>query len=106
MNPESGKSLKTLTTLTALVKSKLSFNFCSSEKENENDSADTQCNGNRVSDESDQKSGQPRSNVRAPLTQRGNLPTENEVRNDFQVQQVDTMSMMDQLSRELGELVY
>lgn len=43
--------------------------------------------------------------MRAPLTQRGNLPTENEVKNDFKVHQVDTMSMMDQLSQELGELV-
>ncbi|KAL9980928.1 hypothetical protein ACROYT_G009570 [Oculina patagonica] len=79
------------------------------EKENKNDSADIQCNGpsneNRVAGESDQKvtaPGQPRSNMRAPLAQRGNLPTENEVKNDFKVHQVDTMSMMDQLSQELA----
>lgn len=79
------------------------------DKENENDSADIQCNGplhtKKVSDDSDEKhttTGQPGSNQQTPLSQRGNLPTENEVKNDFQVQQLDTMSMMDQLARELA----
>ena len=86
---------------------------CSSDKENENDSADIQCNGplyeKKVSDDSDEKhttAGQPWSNQQTPLSQRGNLPTENEAKNDFQVQQLDTMSMMDQLARELGEKLY
>ena len=84
---------------------------CFSEKENQNDSADIQCNGpshvNKVSDGIVQKPvapAQPKSSMRAPLTQRGNLPTENEVKNDLKVQQVDTMSMMDQLAQELGKM--
>lgn len=50
--------------------------------------------------------GQPRRKQQAPLSQLGNLPTENEANNDFQVQQLDTMSMMDQLTQELGEIVH
>ena len=50
--------------------------------------------------------GQPRRKHQAPLSQLGNLPTENEAKNDFQVQQLDTMSMMDQLTQELGEIVH
>lgn len=79
------------------------------EKENENDSADVKCNGpsreNKVPNESEEKSmttGQRKSNMRAPLTQRNNLPATNEKRNDFQVQQLDTLSMMDQLAQELA----
>lgn len=49
--------------------------------------------------------GQPRRKQQAPLSQLGNLPTENEANNYFQVQQLDTMSMMDQLTQELGEIV-
>ena len=49
--------------------------------------------------------GQRKSNMRAPLTQRNNLPAANEKRNDFQVQQLDTLSMMDQLAQELGGIM-
>lgn len=79
------------------------------EKENENDSSEVQCNGpsseNRLPNKSDEKSirsGQPRSALRTPLTQRDNLPTGNQIKNDFQVQQLDTLSMMDQLAQELA----
>ncbi|RMX48540.1 hypothetical protein pdam_00021592 [Pocillopora damicornis] len=81
----------------------------SEEKENENDSGEVQCNGpsleNRLPNESEEKSvksGQPRSALRTPLQQRDNLPAGNQIKNDFQVQQLDTLSMMDQLAQELA----
>lgn len=43
--------------------------------------------------------------MRTPLQQRDNLPAGNQIKNDFQVQQLDTLSMMDQLAQELGEMM-
>lgn len=94
----------------------LHYNFINqtlfSEKENANDSGEVQCNGplleNRLPNESEEKSvksGQPRSALRTPLKQRDNLPAGNQIKNDFQVQQLDTLSMMDQLAQELGEMM-
>lgn len=61
---------------------------------------DGQCNGpstaNKISPEND-ASQQP------PLTQQGNLFTSSEVKKDLPVKQLDKMSMMDQLTQELGK---
>ena len=61
---------------------------------------DGQCNGpsnaNKISPEND-ASQQP------PLTQQGNLFTSREVKKDLPVKQLDKMSMMDQLTQELGK---
>ena len=80
---------------------KLCIVFFFSEKENENGEAmDGQCNGpstaNKISPEND-ASQQP------PLTQQGNLFTSSEVKKDLPVKQLDKMSMMDQLTQELGK---
>ena len=64
-----------------------------------NDSSDVQCNGpslgNKISPESD--------DTDPPLTQQGNLFPSSDMKKDLQVKQVDTMSMMDQLTQELGK---
>ena len=71
-----------------------------SEKANENDSADVQCEGpslgSKASSENDDKP------ARSSLAQQGNVSPDNEVK-DIQVKQADKTSMVDQLALELGK---